>query len=412
MICQPNIKDPVQGCHQYLQQVQEGKEKYCIVIDDLQSTEEWDLIRPTFESTEKQNSDNNIAIIIITNEEDVAIHCATEKKLVWNVKGLEVDNAIKLFDQVWLLATNSRWQQDQEEAERRHRNEQIRGILLQKCGGLPKVICVVAESWERVRNIKIRDNLVSKLEANAPHSTRRLGAMFTWLDSYFRNCPDSLKPCIFYLSIFPLNHTIRRRRLVRRWIAEGYFRNNKERTAEENGDMSFSKLVNLSMIQAPGTEVNYDGMPLCQVNGFLREYIISRLTEENLVFALEDHCRMDTQHTGRHLAIDNSWDRDRNVFESIDLSLLRSLTVFGKWESFIISNKMKLLRVLDLEDVSSGVRNRDVEQMVKQLPRLKFLSLRRCKEVTRVPDSLGHLKQLQTLDTRETSVTELPKSPS
>nr|CAB3504775.1 unnamed protein product [Digitaria exilis] len=211
--------------------------------------------------------------------------------------------------------------------------------------------------------------------------------MFTWLDSYFRNCPDSLKPCIFYLSIFPLNHTIRRRRLVRRWIAEGYFRNNKERTAEENGDMSFSKLVNLSMIQAPGTEVNYDGMPLCQVNGFLREYIISRLTEENLVFALEDHCRMDTQHTGRHLAIDNSWDRDRNVFESIDLSLLRSLTVFG-------------------------VRNRDVEQMVKQLPRLKFLSLRRCKEVTRVPDSLGHLKQLQTLDTRETSVTELPKSPS
>ncbi|KAF8673336.1 hypothetical protein HU200_048896 [Digitaria exilis] len=85
--------------------------------------------------------------------------------------------------------------------------------------------------------------------------------------------------------------------------------------------------------------------------------------EENLVFVLEDHCRKDIQHTGRHLAIDNSWDRDRNVFESINLSLLRSLTVFGKWESFIISDKMKLLRVLDLEDVSSGVTNRDVEQM-------------------------------------------------
>lgn len=238
------------------------------------------------------------------------------------------------------------------------------------------MICAVAESWERVRNIKVRDNLVSKLEANAPHSTRSLGAMFTWLDSYFRNCPDSLKPCIFYLSIFPLNHTIRRRRLVRRWIAEGYFRNNRERTAEENGERSFSKLVDLSMIQAPGTKGSYMRlrMPVCQVNGFLREYIVSRLMEENLVFALEEHCRKDIQHTGRHLAIDNSWDRDRNVFESIDLSLLRSLTVFGKWESFIISDKMKLLRVLDLEDVSSGVTNRDVEQMVRQLPRLKFLS--------------------------------------
>ncbi|KAF8673318.1 hypothetical protein HU200_048875 [Digitaria exilis] len=383
-----NIKDPVQRC------------------------QEWELIRPTFESTDQKQNNNtssqtpnlpsnilkNIAIIIITNEENVAVHCATEKTFVWNVKGLQADDTIKLFNQ---------W--DQEEAEIRHRNEQTRGILLQKCGGLPKVICVVAESWERVRNIKIKDNLVSKLEANAPHSTRSLGVMFTWLDSYFRNCPDSLKPCIFYLSIFPLNHTIRRRRLVRRWISEGYFRNNKERTAEENGERSFSKLVNLSMIQAPGTEVNYDGMPLCQVNGFLREYIVSRLTEENLAFALEDHCRMDTQRTGRHLAIDNSWDRDRNVFQSIDLSLLRSLTVFGKWESFIISDKMKLLRVLDLEDVSSGVTNRDVEQMVKQLPRLKFLSLRRCKEVTRLPDSMRDLKQLQTLDIRETSVTKLPK---
>nr|CAB3490288.1 unnamed protein product [Digitaria exilis] len=174
--------------------------------------------------------------------------------------------------------------------------------------------------------------------------------------------------------------------------------------------MSFSKLVNLSMIQAPGAQVNYDGMPLCEANGFLREYVISRLMEGNLVFALEGHCRKDIQHTGRHLTIDKSWDRDRNVFESIDLSLLRSLTVFGEWESFIISDKMKLLRVLDLENVTSGVTNGDVEQMVKQLSRLKFLSLRKCKQITRLPDSLGDLKQLQTLDIRETSVIKLPKS--
>nr|CAB3490172.1 unnamed protein product [Digitaria exilis] len=147
---------------------------------------------------------------------------------------------------------------------------------------------------------------------------------------------------------------------------------------------------------------------LCQVNGLLREYIISRSMEENLVFALEGSSRKSLHRTGRHLAIHESWDRDQNVFKSLNFSRLRSLTVFG---AFFISdkNKMELLRVLDLED-TSGVTNTEVERMVKLLPLLKFLSLRRCVEITHLPDSLGNLKQLQTLDVRGTDVTKLPKS--
>jgi len=177
--------------------------------------------------------------------------------------------------------------------------------------------------WEFLR----KDNFVSELKAEPS-----LQDLFVWLLSYFHSCPDVLKPCIFYLSIFPLNHIIRRKRLVRRWIAEGYSRDSKESTAEKNGETSFSKLVNLSMIQAPRTtETSAEQncckrMPLCQANGFFREYIVSQSMEDNLVFALEGHCDKNLQRTGRHLAIERSWDRDPNVYESIDFARLRSLT--------------------------------------------------------------------------------------
>jgi Leucine-rich repeat (LRR) protein len=146
-----------------------------------------------------------------------------------------------------------------------------------------------------------------------------------------------------------------------------------------------------------------------QVNGFFREYIISREMQDNLVFELEGHCTLNTQHVGQHLTISSNWDRDKLVFESMELSRLRSLTIFGKWMPFFISAdaNMRLLRVLDLEN-ASGVIDGDLEQIGKLLPRLKFLSLRGCQDITHLPSSFGDLRQLQTLDIKGTSIVMLP----
>uniref|UniRef100_A0A8R7QMS4 Disease resistance R13L4/SHOC-2-like LRR domain-containing protein n=1 Tax=Triticum urartu TaxID=4572 RepID=A0A8R7QMS4_TRIUA len=150
---------------------------------------------------------------------------------------------------------------------------------------------------------------------------------------------------------------------------------------------------------------------MCQVNGFFHEYIMSRPMEDNLFFSLEGHCSLNSQVVGQHLTIRNSWDRDINVFESIDFSSLRSLTVFGEWRPFFISTNinMRLVRVLDLED-TSNVTDDDLKDIGKLLPRLKFLSLRGRRGITHLPKSLSCLRQLQTLDVRHTSITALPQA--
>ncbi|XP_047053091.1 disease resistance protein Pik-2-like [Lolium rigidum] len=397
------MKDAVQKCSELL-----STRRCLVIIDGLQSTQEWDLIQSSIVS---RHSRSQTVIIVITTEASVATYCGDKEDLVLNVKALEADAAFDLLkNEVYTKDTPC-------PASLSYHGNAVLQDLISMCGGLPLIIVAMASilatnvvGWmDTASSINLR--FMRELETNPEFES--LWDLFTWMHSSFRTCPDSVKPCMFSLSFFPRDRNIRRRRLVRRWIAEGYSRDSDDKSAEENGEEFFFILLNLSIIQQPPqsdtTAFSDVRMVLCQVNGFLRECILSWGMEDNLVFELTGTCSLTTQRSGRHLVISDSWDRDKVVFESIDFSRLRSMTVFGYWKSFFVSESMKLLRVLDLED-AAGVTDDDVEQMVKLLRRLMFLSLRGCHGIFRLPPSLGHLKQLQTLDVTNTSIIILPAS--
>ncbi|XP_051198530.1 disease resistance protein RGA4-like [Lolium perenne] len=376
-------------------------QSWLIVIDDIKSKQEWDLMQSSLLPRSSRS-----VIIIITTEASIAAYCSSGEELVLNVKGLEAAAASSLFEKVCRTTPSSSTVQEDTRVKE----------LISKCGGLPKVIVAIADvlnkqtvTWMNTV-VSLNERFMHHLERKPDYSLRDL---FGWLNSYFSTCPDSLKPCIFYVSIFPRDHPIRRRRLVRRWIAEGYSRDGDDDSAEDRGEKQFCELLDLSIIhQVPHLATNTlidTRMVLCQVNGFIREYIIPRRKEENLVFELGHNCVLATERTGRHLIILRDWNRDIIVFESMDFSRLRSLTVFGKWEPFLISENMKLLRVLDLED-ADGLKFEDLENIVKWLHRLKFLSLRGQREIHHLPGNMDHLRQLQTLDVRGTSIVILPEN--
>jgi hypothetical protein len=80
--------DPIEWCRQFLQ-----VNAYClIVIDGVESTDEWDLIKHAIAFGETCST-----FIVTTREENVAKYCATSPELVWNVKCLEAHHAFDLY---------------------------------------------------------------------------------------------------------------------------------------------------------------------------------------------------------------------------------------------------------------------------------------------------------------------------
>ncbi|WVZ91923.1 hypothetical protein U9M48_038034 [Paspalum notatum var. saurae] len=374
----------------------EGK-RCLIVLDDLSSTAEWEQIRHSFPKL-----DNTSRIIVTTREQSIAKHCSKNQDNIYKLQVLKDKDALDLFTKkVFKKAIDLEKQHPELIGEAK--------LILKKCSGLPLPIVTIggflsnqpklAMEWR-----KLNRHISAELEMNP-----ELEAIRTILSKSYDGLPYHLKSCFLYLSIFPEDHKISRRRLMRRWAAEGYAREIQGKSAEEIADDYFMKLIDRSMILPSQASIHSRrGIDSCQVHDLMRDVSISKSLEENLVFRLEDGCSLNTEGTVRHLAISSNWNGGRSEFEDIvNQSSIRSLTVFGKWRSFFFSMKMRMLRVLDLEG-TSGLHDHHLEHIGKLL-HLNYLSLRGCIDIYYLPDSLGNLQQLETLDIKYTNILKLPK---
>ena len=284
-------------------------------------------------------------------------------------------------------------------------------IILKKCKGLPLAIVTIGGFLANQPKTALEwKKLNEHISAAELQMNPELEAIITVLNKSYDGLPYHLKSCFLYLSIFPEDYNIKLKRLLRRWIAEGYPGVVRNKSTEEVAESYFMDLISRSML-LPSQRSICDGKRIgsCQVHDLIREIGISKSMEGNLVLRLEEGCSLNTQGTARHLAVSSNWERDQGAFESIvDMSRVRSITVFGEWEPFFLSDKMRLLRVLDLED-TTGLVNHHLEHIGKLL-HLRYLSLRGCESICHLPDTLGNLRQLDTLDIRGTSIVMLPQT--
>ncbi|RCV38974.1 hypothetical protein SETIT_8G185700v2 [Setaria italica] len=286
----------------------------------------------------------------------------------------------------------------------------IKEDIIRSCGGLPLAIVIVAgllaqRDLSNVSHWKtVKESLNSELDKNlTPEGVTQI------LNLCYNDLPADQKNCLLYLSIFPKGCSIKRRRLTRRWIAEGFIVEKDGKTVEEVADDTFNEIISRNIVR-PVEHSSNGNVKACQVHDMILEYIVFKSSEENFITVVGGHWLTPTpSNKVRRLSLHNSNPEDaRDRIGNMNLSHVRSLTVFDNLSQMpSYSLKSGILQVLDLEGCKSLNKNQ-LDKICKMF-HLKYLSLRRAY-IKKLPEEIGKLQYLETLDIRETDVTKLPLS--
>lgn len=351
-----------------------------IIIDGLQEKGMWYGIRGALSESLPYSR-----IIVTTSTQSIAAACSPER-YIYKMRGLGISESRELF---WLELRNRAGPTPALE----HALEEF----LAKCDGLPLALVSVA------KYLREKGENVHLLELGP-------GA-FDELERVLMQCYDSLRgddhrSCLLYLSIFPKGHCIRRKSLMRRWVAEGLVSGDVTRSAEHVARDHFGELVDKNLIEPVLIGSNSVIKKSFRVHDVMLDFLVNKAVSKDMVTLIREDEPLHNKegaHPVRRLSVHGSTTQSGKIAEAIGLNHVRSLTIRngGLFEF----QGCQFLRVLDLE----GCRGIDdwTLHCICKLILLKYLSLRG-SDVCQIRKKIKNLGCLQTLDIRETQVNKLP----
>ncbi|KAF2912143.1 hypothetical protein DAI22_11g234600 [Oryza sativa Japonica Group] len=283
--------------------------------------------------------------------------------------------------------------------------------LLGKCDGLPLALVSVSDylksSTEATGELcaKLCRDLGSHLTGNHGHDN--FSELRKVLLGNYDSFSSSALSCLLYLGIFPNNHPLRKKVLIRRWLAEGYARSDDPwRSEEDTADDNFSNLIDQNIIQPVDTRNNSE-VKTCKTHGIMHEFLLNRSLAKRFITTSPHDPRVGINITNsRHLSVDAA-KQTKCMASDEELSRVRSLTIFGDaGDAISYLHKCNLIRVLDLQECSDLNDNHLKRICVLSPWHLKYLNLG--GNISELPRSIEELHCLETLDLRETEIKFLP----
>ncbi|KAI5004832.1 hypothetical protein ZWY2020_032075 [Hordeum vulgare] len=373
-----------------LQELLENK-RYFIVIDDIWDVEAWGIISCALK-------DSNCGSKIITTTRSFEV--AKKSGEAYQLKPLSPGNSENLL-YMRLYGGKSKCPFD-------HPLEMSEKIL-RRCGGVPLAILTMAslldgkarEDWS-----KVYDSIGFEHGNNQVVNNTRKILLFSYYD-----LPYYLRPCLLYLSIYPEDYTIEKKPLIRKWVGEGFIKEEQGIGQYELGERYFSELVNRSMIQPIWGSYGSCFVIGCRVHDLVLDMICLLSNEDNFVRVWDvNDQRISCQINARRLAIQkrvleqddslaNMCTPELRSFSATqcDVHAMPSLSSFGA------------LRVLNMQH-SSFTRDGSYHlDHLGSLIHLRYLGLQ-SMPIDKLPEEIGNLKFLQTLDLWGTRIKELPQN--
>ncbi|KAK3416524.1 hypothetical protein EUGRSUZ_H02290 [Eucalyptus grandis] len=240
----------------------------------------------------------------------------------------------------------------------------------------------------------------------------------------YHKLPSLCKPCLLYLCLFPKDSEISTRRLFRLWHAEGLVP-----VLEFTAMKCLGELVRRNLVHVVRRKKLSEEPKSCRVPSFLHDFLCEMATRLGLLQIVSN--TKGTYHNEESEVVDGclwivkhqesqkSAKKGDHWHGNIQLQHLRSYVTFKTQTRGTRSREVEeLLRPLISERNCGPLRVLDLEGTYKPLLpddlgnvllNLRYLGLR-WTVLDSIPESVGNMSRLETLDLKHTNVRKLPSS--
>ncbi|KAL8113894.1 hypothetical protein AgCh_020976 [Apium graveolens] len=367
------------------------EKKFLLLIDDLDALDAWEYVKRALPSNCKGK-----VVLTTSNPQISAVLC----QHVLHLEPLSTEESLVLFRR------RICWQQyDLGDVLWPSSVEPLVEEILQICQGHPLMIATIGGmlSTVNVKEPKEWDKFFGILRTAVESLSQFNIIQKVLLVSYFSLQP-MLKCCLLYCGIFPSNHEISCKKLIRTWVAEGFIEQQSlGMTAEEMGKLLLDDLIRKNLLKVARVGANGEVVS-CRLLQLLQHFILKTLNKDYI--CILSNKKVFPSKVTRILVINGVIN---NLMPGVNTSSVRSLLLFrhnSLSTPSVLQNSfsnVKFLCVLELQNSPIDV----LPDSIGDLALLRYINLRGTR-IYNIPHTIKSLRELQTLDIRDTCVRALP----